>query len=162
MLVEVDTRVSLSEGFERLKAVTCYGDRMIRRSFRGLALALVILAAGCGGDDETPTTPDPVSVTETFAGTLSPNDAESHPFSSQRGTVTATLTNVSPDNTLTVGFSLGTWNGLSCAVVLANDKAVQGTSLIGSVNGTGNLCVRMYDVGTVTQPVTYEVNVVHF
>jgi hypothetical protein len=135
---------------------------MIRGSIRGLGLALVLFAVGCGDDSTTPTTPDPVAVTETFAGTLTPNDAESHPFSSQRGTVTATLTNLSPDNTLTIGFSLGTWNGLNCAVVLSNDKAIQGTSIVGSVNGTGNLCVRMYDVGTISQPVTYEVSVVHF
>ena len=121
-------------------------------------------AAACGDNATTPITPDPVSVTETFAGTLTPNDAENFPFSSQRGTVTATLLSIvpDPDSTATLGFSLGTWNGLSCAVVLANDKAVSGTSIIGTVNGTGSLCVRMFDIGTITEPLAFEVRVVHF
>lgn len=147
--------------------MTCYGDRMIRRSprgLRGLALLSFLAAttATCGNDATTPTAPDPVAVTVSFSGTLTPNDAETHPFDSQRGTVTATLLSVAPDSTAVVGFSLGTWNGLSCAVVLANDKATQGVSIVGTVNSTGNLCVRIYDVGTIAEPLTYEVRVVHF
>jgi hypothetical protein len=135
-----------------------------RRPALHFVLAAVVAASACGDDTTTPTEPDPVSITETFAGTLTPNDAESHPFSSQRGTVTATLLSITPDpdSTATIGFSLGTWNGLLCAVVLSNDKAISGTSIIGTVNGTGNLCVRMFDIGTIAQPLAYEVRVIHF
>jgi hypothetical protein len=143
--------------------MTCYGDPMTRRWIRGLAgLPLVALTVACDDNSRPITTPDPVAVTETFSATLTPNDAESHPFSSSRGTVTATLTAVAPDNTMIVGFSLGTWNGISCAVSIANDKALQGTSIIGTVNGTGNLCVRLYDVGAINEALSYEVRVVHF
>jgi hypothetical protein len=136
---------------------------MIRGSLRGLAaLAIVLLSGACGDNSDVAPTPDPVSVTEAFAGTLQPQDAESHPFSSARGTVTATLVTLAPDTAGTVGFSLGTWSGTQCAVVLANDKATQGTVILGTVNGTGSLCVRMYDIGTIAEPVTYEVRVVHF
>ena len=135
-----------------------------RRPALSIVLAAAMTTAGCGNEITTPTEPDPVSITETFAGTLSPNDAESHPFSSQRGTVTATLLSIAPnpDNTATLGFSLGTWNGISCAVVLANDKATQGTSIVGTVNGTGSLCVRMFDIGAIAEPLAYEVRVIHF
>ena len=51
---------------------------------------------------------------------------------------------------------------MACAVVLANDKATQGITITGTVNTIGNLCVRVYDVGTVSEPQTYEVRVVHF
>jgi hypothetical protein len=128
-----------------------------------IALAAAVAAAACG-EDTIPTQPDPVSVTEAFAGTLTPNDAESHTFDSQRGTVTATLLNIdpNPDSTATIGFSLGTWNGVSCAAVLSNDKALAGTTIIGTVNGTGTLCVRMFDIGTISGPLGYEVRVIHF
>jgi hypothetical protein len=135
------------------------------RPLRGalwIVCAASLAGAACSEDVTTPTQPEPVSVTETFSGTLTPNKAESWPFSSSRGTVAATLTTVSPDNTQIVGLSLGTWNGLSCAIVLANDKATQGSTITGSVNGTGSLCVRLYDVGTIGDPITYEVRVVHF
>jgi hypothetical protein len=136
--------------------------RSMTRELRWLALLSFALTAAACESDTIPTEPLPQSVTEAFAGTLSANDAETHPFTSNRGAVTATLVTLTPDSTATVGFSLGTWNGLSCAVVLANDKSTQGTALLGSVNGTGSLCVRMYDVGTIGDPFTYEVRVVHF
>jgi hypothetical protein len=139
---------------------------MIHVSTSGLRWLAILLfaasAAACEGDIITPTPPDRVTVTETFAGTLTPNDAETFPFGSQSGIVTATLLNLAPDNTIVLGLSLGTWNGLTCAIVLANDKATQGVAITGSVNTIGNLCVRVYDVGMLVEPLTYEVRVVHY
>lgn len=137
--------------------------RPLTRELRWLALVCLALSAvACESATDPTDEPEPQPVTETFAGTLSLNDAETHPFSSNRGAVTATLVTLTPDSTATVGFSLGTWNGLSCAVVLDNPKATQGSTLLGSVNGTGSLCVRMYDMGTIVDPFTYEIRVVHF
>ena len=133
---------------------------------RWLAILLVavsaVFAAACEDDVITPTPPERVPVTETFAGTLTPNDAETFPFASQSGLVTATLLNLAPDSTIVLGLSLGTWNGLTCSIVLANDKATQGVAITGTVNALGNLCVRVYDVGTLAEPLTYEVRVVHY
>jgi hypothetical protein len=139
---------------------------MIRVSISGLRwlaiLVFAVSAAACDDDVIAPTPPERVAVTETFAGILSPNDAETFPFASQSGIVTATLLNLAPDSTVTLGLSLGTWNGLACAIVLANDKATQGVAITGSVNTIGNLCVRVYDVGALAQPLSYEVRVVHY
>ena len=132
------------------------------RELRWLAFVSIALTVAACESETIPSEPTPQSVTEAFSGTLSAHDAETHPFTSNRGAVTATLVTLTPDSTATVGFSLGTWNGLSCAIVLANDKSTQGTALLGSVNGTGSLCVRMYDVGTIAEPFSYEVRVVHF
>jgi ABC-type nitrate/sulfonate/bicarbonate transport system permease component len=130
----------------------------------GLILVL-LLAAGCGDDtttSTTPTTPTPVTVVETFSGTLNRNGGVTHTFATgASGTVTATLTAVSPDSALVLGLSLGTWNGVACQVVLASDKAVQGAVVTGVVSSTGNLCVRLYDVGNIVGTTTYEVQVVH-
>jgi hypothetical protein len=128
-----------------------------------LALAIATSAWACGS--ETPTTPSttpPVPTTETFSGDLSRNGATTHPFTvTGAGTVTSTLTTVSPDSTLSIGMSLGTWNGTSCQIILANDRAVQGIVLTGSAGGAGALCVRLYDIGQLTTTVTYSVTIVH-
>jgi hypothetical protein len=129
---------------------------------------LMIAAVACGAaacDDETPTTPitprDPV--TESFMGSITPNGARTHSFETGgSGAVVATLREVVPDGDLTIGFSLGNWNGTACQIVQAKDDAKGGTVLTGTMSGVGSLCVRVYDVGTLTaDPVAYTVEVVH-
>jgi hypothetical protein len=127
------------------------------------AIVLAVSAAACGDDTPaTPTPTTPLTVTDTFAGTLNPNGAASYSFTTAAsGNVTATLATLGPDSTLIVGLSLGTWNGTSCQIVLANDKATQASVIVGAASGAGNLCVRVYDVGNVVSPATYEVQVNH-
>ena len=123
-----------------------------------------LLAVGCGKDQTTtPTTPTtPTTVTETFSGTVTKNGAVTHTFTSgAAGTVQATLTSLGPDASVPIGLSLGTWNGATCAIVLANDKAIQTSSVIGNVSAVGGLCVRLYDVGNLSDAATYEVIVTH-
>jgi hypothetical protein len=125
---------------------------------------VLVMSSGCGDDEPTtPTDPTPpTTVTEVFSGTIGRNGAATHSFSTTfAGSVTATLTTVSPDSTIVIGMSLGTWNGAVCQIILANDKAMQGTIVIGTVSTFGSLCVRLYDVGNITQPTSYEVQVIH-
>lgn len=131
-----------------------------------LVAAIALSVWGCGDDGKTasPTTPTatPTTATETFEGDLNPNGARTFPFTAQAaGLVAATLTTVSPDASLTIGMSLGTWNGSACQIVLANDNAIQGTVVTGSASSSGSLCVRVYDVGRLTQAITFVVTVVH-
>ena len=129
-----------------------------------LALAAALGAAACGDDDNTtPTTPTtPATTTDIFPGTLTQNGGVTHSFVTARsGTVQATLTSVAPDSTLILGFSLGTWNGNACQSVIAKDNAIQAAVLVGTANSAGTLCVRIYDVGNLTEPVTYQIDVVH-
>jgi hypothetical protein len=134
---------------------------------RVLAVLLLAFAVSACDDDvsTTPTTPTP-SVTDTFTGAITQNGASTHSFNvSTSGTVKATLKTVGADNTLVVGFSLGTWNTVteSCSVVLANDAATAGAVLQGTMTGTGTLCLRMYDVGNVVAPAgaPYSVDIEH-
>jgi len=128
-----------------------------------LAMILALGAAACGSDlPSTPTPTTPVTVTDTFAGTLNRNGAASYSFTTaSSGSVTAALTALAPDSTLIVGLSLGTWNGFACQIVLANDKATQTSTVIGTASAAGSLCVRVYDVGNVSDPTTYEIQVTH-
>lgn len=123
-----------------------------------------LAAAACSNDlVTTPTTTTPPATSaETFTGMLTRNGAATFPFASGASTVQATLTTLAPDSTLLVGLSLGTWNGTACQIVIANDNATQGISVVGSASTTGNLCVRIYDVGKIVEPASYQIDVVHF
>lgn len=139
----------------------------MRRSFPGVCvvLALVMLgAAGCDDEAQTPTTPTTPTptVTESFSGTLNRNGAQTFPFTvSATGQVTATLAELS-SSTVPISLSLGNWNGTTCQVVLANDNAVQGTFVTGSMSASGNLCLRLSDAsGNLEASVTFKVDVVH-
>lgn len=138
--------------------------RLFKRHMLGVLL-LALAAAACD-DDVAPTTPTPDPTTVTFSGAVTPNGARTHEFATAAGgTVTATLTRVAGPEGATIGFSLGTWNaGASrCSVVLANDEAAQGAVLSGTMSGIGDLCLRMYDAGSLAagSAIEYTVEVVH-
>jgi hypothetical protein len=133
------------------------------------ALAVAIFAgAGCADDELEglpPTAPTNPEITEPpFTGTLTVNGGVTKPFDvSAVGTVTAIIDSLEPAAaSLTVGLALGTWNGTSCQVVLANDTAGVGSGIAGFANGAGNLCARIYDIGQLTEPVTFTVTIKHF
>ena len=139
---------------------------MVRTSYSALPFVAVfaVLATACGSN--TPTTPSgpaPLSVTETFTDTLTVNGAKTQPFTASRaGTVTATIIALSPDESITFGLSLGTWNGSACQVIIANDNALLNTTVTGTAQATGNFCARVYDVGKMTAPTDYTLQVTHF
>jgi hypothetical protein len=128
-------------------------------------VSLMVVASACTDDISTPppTQPTPpTTVTETFTGTLGRNDAETKPFTvASSGTVLARLNNVDPDDTLAIGLSLGTWNGTACQIVMANDNATEGALITATVSSAGRLCMRVYDIGSIVDPITWEVEVLH-
>ena len=126
-------------------------------------LALGLAAPACSKSTTSPTTTTTTttSYTDTFTGTLNRNGATNFQFSvAAAGAVFATLTSVA-DTTTADGLSLGMWNGTSCNVVLGNDAEMKATTVTGSVTGVGTLCARVYDVGKVTNPLDYQISVVH-
>jgi hypothetical protein len=151
----------------------------MRRGFgRVLLVPVVMVVAACGQKDPFlptgPTTPATVR-SDTFSGVLTKNSAYTHPFVvGDAGDVSVFLTMstdpAQPDNNLVpLGVSLGTWNGISCAVVIAKDNITPSNpdnpsqgSITGRATAAGNLCVRVYDVGFVTGSVNYELLVDHY
>ena len=135
---------------------------MYRFAFHALLLAAVLVTA-CGSSTPTAPTPTPPPpITETFSGTINRNGAATHTFLAQAsGTVTATLTTLSPEDTEAIGLSLGTWNGTACQLVIANTTAAQGAIVVGVATSAGNLCVFVQDVGKVSSSASYEITVVH-
>jgi len=130
-----------------------------------LLAAAALTTAACGDDDPVgPSLPTPIAITETFSDTLNPNGGRTHPFATERaGEVIAVLTSLAPNAEGTIGLSLGTWNGSSCQIIIAKDNAtIAAGTVIGSATGTGAFCVRIYDVGQLTQSADYTVTVQHF
>lgn len=138
----------------------------MRRLSGGMALVLTLGlgAAGCDNNIQTPTVPtQPPTTTESYGGSIGPNGAVSYFYaSSAAGTMTATILTLSPVSTVSVGLAIGTWNGIACQTVIANDRASQGTTVTGQVSGAGSLCVRIYDANnTLTSTSQFELIVVH-
>jgi len=144
-----------------------------------LVVAVAVLVSACDDNNNFstpigPTTP-PTVLTETFSGTLLKNAAYTHTFTvTDSGDVSVfLLQSVDPahpeNNAIPIGVSLGTWNGVSCSVVIASDSIMpvntdnpsQGR-LTGRATAAGNLCVRVYDVGFVTGSASYELLIDHY
>jgi len=135
-----------------------------RVALLALFVPLALAVGACSEDEPTPlvTAPTTAAVVETFSGTITKNGAVTHTFTSgSAGTVQATLTSLAPDASNPIGVSLGTWNGATCAIVLANDRAIQASVVTGTVSSVGALCARVYDVGNLSAPATYELIITH-
>ena len=141
----------------------------MRRSILGAVFAVAALSAvtvGCDESNPAPTpNPTPLPTTERFSGSIGVNGAIAFPFSTAAaGTISLTLTTVTPDNTAIVGLSIGTYNGTACSVSTGvfNDNAQQGITVTGAVSSAGfnNVCARVYDSGKLTAGITFEITVV--
>jgi hypothetical protein len=135
-------------------------SRGLAAKLRLLALLFVTGAApACGA---TSLTPSPTSFTDSWSGSLAKGQAFTYPFTAQQaGTVSASYTSVGTDNSIPLGLAIGTWNGTACDLTLLNDSVTVGLVVSGSVSAAANLCVRVYDVGYVINPLTFVVQVVH-
>jgi len=135
----------------------------MRRTLCGIVLLMgALLATGCDNDPDIVTPTPPTLITDTFTGSINVNGAATHTFSvAVAGNVTATLTAVTPDAAIQVGFGLGTWNGTNCQLILTKDDGLQGNAVPGFASGPGTLCARIYDVGKLTQALGYTLTVVH-
>jgi hypothetical protein len=138
----------------------------MRRLTGSVVFALLAAVAGAGCDSQTTTTTTPTTpttpITESFTGSITVTGAVAYPFSvSAAGYVQASLKTLTPETAAQIGLALGTWSGTTCNVVLANDTAAAGLTVTGYANSASILCVRIYDVGQLTQTNTFEITVSH-
>jgi hypothetical protein len=137
---------------------------MHRFSYRAVLLSVTILAMSACSNSAltTATTTVPCPCTDGFSGTLSVNGAFTHTFTTTTlGAVTASIIALVPNSSQILGFGLGVWNGTSCTVASSTDTATTGSSITLNASAAGTLCVRLYDVGFITTPVLYQLQVVH-
>jgi hypothetical protein len=146
-----------------------------QRLHRATGTALFVLVASsfllpsCGSGSSptatpTPTpTPTPTITTETFAGTIQPTGVDVHPFTVvAQGPITATLTSLSPQSTITMGFGLGQPSGTACALISGayTESAKAGYAISGTI-AVGSYCVELYDLGNMTSANDYVITVAH-
>ena len=147
-------------------------SRLLARSLVLVAvLSLGLLSSACSDNtlsqlaSASATTPQ--TFTDTYTGTLSTNGAFTHIFTIQTlGSVTVSIISLAPNTTQIVGLSLGVWNGTACSTSpqtggSAVDTATTGSSITLNATAAGNLCARLYDVGFITQPVIYTMQITH-
>lgn len=130
-----------------------------------LTMVAMLGASACSDTPTTPDVPDPVTIVlpPDAPGVLVAKGAITHDFSvGSSGDVEAQLTLLG-DGTQTVSFALGTWDSGTrvCTLTFVRDDAKQGTIFNGTAGRAGPLCVRVADVGLLTDPVEYRIRVVY-
>jgi hypothetical protein len=145
------------------------------------ALGVLLTSLGCGSSQTTPTAPTYTNYTDVFSdGVLlqgaavgnpdfgpagAPHKFTIHQASSQYpGSISVTIGFLSP--VATVGVGLTTWNATnqSCDLPLpfTNFTSTVGSVISASVGSTGDFCVALFDIGSITSPTTnYTITVGH-
>jgi hypothetical protein len=127
-----------------------------------VVLTLGLLAPACA-DPVAPPAPSPVAptITETFNDTLLQLGTNTHLFTvNQIGGLKVTLADIAPD--ATVSFGIGTQSLVGCSIIQQLKRDPGGANqLSGTATTTGQFCVMVFDSGTLVEPVTYTVTVLH-
>ncbi|HWW86195.1 MAG TPA: hypothetical protein VNZ26_21510 [Vicinamibacterales bacterium] len=130
-------------------------------------LACVLLgtaASGCHLKDSSSTSD---GTTETFTGTLNPQGTALDTITvSQQGTVSVTLTSLSPQSTVAVRLGIGTSGGSTtsptCSLTSSVSPAVVATSpQISVTESAGTYCVEIADTGGLTAATTFSMTIAH-
>lgn len=144
---------------------------MNRSIGRAVAVATLLASSlwACSTSPTQPTTTTTTTstgtgaaVTETYSGSLDTGGSTYYFLAVKPGAVTTTLAAVAPDATVTMGLTVGTFDGLSCTPVVASETAKLNSVLVGLATNSVTLCVRVYDVGSITETTTYTVTVNHY
>jgi hypothetical protein len=140
-----------------------------RRACFVVLLAASICAA-CGDDGTTmsPSTTTPARSTEVFGGRLDVGGSQFYSFSvSQSGTTEITLLSLRPAGvatttlSVTVGLGLGAPAGTGCALSSATTASPALTTQLTVTTNPTTYCVKIADVGTLTDAVDYTIRILH-
>jgi hypothetical protein len=120
--------------------------------------AAALLTISCGG------IVDPSNnQKETFSGTIKPQGFDTHTFSvSKTGEISIKITALAPLDTVSVGVIWGQASsaGTCVAAIQSNIANINVPAITGQIF-SGNYCVVVYDLGTLTAEETYSVLVSH-
>jgi hypothetical protein len=132
------------------------------------AAGLALLVSACGNNSNSPTTPTrtPAAPTKTerYVATMGVGSSSFYSFSvSQYGTVNVTLTAVSgfDDPSVGIGLGLGVPSGFGCTPSTTVTASAGSTPQITNVFEIGVYCLRVYDVGNLNGPLTFDVTIAH-
>ncbi len=150
-----------------------YARSEMRRFGLAFGAMLLTLAAGCGNKNTAPT---PVLTTDTFSGTVAVlgtstqvftvNYALSYSDAAVKLTSLKTVANATDvGKTIGVGFgSINSFDGscLRSASFSTNTASVNQLLTASGQFLSGQYCVQVFDAGTLTEPVSYSIEVQHY
>jgi len=131
-----------------------------------IALLAAVLSSACGDDTTTVTEPTPVRgspVNESFQSNLTPQGSVWRLIDAiQTGTMTATLSATDQPSTV-VGMGIGLRNATSTACLL-NKEVITTAGSSPQLSATvdrGNYCVKLFDTGTLTTPMSFTITLTY-
>ena len=137
---------------------------MVMNRSRALGLLLAALAASCGDTPTTPTSTAPVSpLTESFSSQLSVKGTSSRSFvTPSRGSVSVTLSATFPSGTVVgLGVGIPRANGSGCLLSTSVQTGAAASPQIVIDADKGEYCVQVYDLGTLTDAISFTIAIVH-
>jgi hypothetical protein len=100
--------------------------------------------------------------TDVFISALSVHGSSSKSFSAtQAGTVTITLDNTSPASAIGLGLGLFRADGGGCSLSRSVNTAAGATAQISTAVDPGTYCVKVFDIGTLIDPINFSITIVH-
>jgi len=135
---------------------------------RCAAAGLALLLTACGNKSNSPTTPtrSPAAPTasERYVATIGVGGSTFYSFSvAQYGTVNVTLTAVSgfDDPTVAIGLGLGVPAAFGCTASTTATASAGSAPQVTNVYEIGVYCLRVYDVGNLNGPLTFDATIAH-
>jgi hypothetical protein len=138
-----------------------YEDRVIGSRLRALGFGLWVLGVGVALTLSGCTT-SPSTVSESYTGALDPGGFFSRTIVvAKAGTVKLTLTSLGPPSQV-IGLGLGTpGNGLSCNLTVTTKAIGTAASQLASAVNPGRYCVGVYDMGGLTDSLSFTLVIQH-
>ena len=123
---------------------------------------LILVAAACGGDNSTPTTPSNTSsvMSETWSSTVAPGGQSTRSFTvNASGTISVTVT--AAGATVGVGVGLPRLSGGGCRLGVTVNASAATNPQISTPADAGQYCVQVYDLGMLSDPVGFALKIDH-
>lgn len=142
-------------------------NKTLRASSFALAVLLVsaFTLAACGDDETTtPTEPAPTTQSVTWSTSLALSGQTSRSFRTTRtGSVSITLQSLAGSTTMRAGLGVGIplADGSGCVLSRSVETTAGATAQLELSIDPGDYCVQVYDLGELTQPVSFTVLLVY-
>lgn len=155
---------------DRLFNRAAHAEKGGMRSNRLLSMALVLASlmsmAACNPFDLSPSTPSTSTSgpsTDTFNGALLQGQSLTFMYTvATAGTVSVTLTAVTPSTTSPLGLGMGPSSGGTCSVTNSTSAAIAGSAAqLSATENPGTYCVQVSDLGGLATTSSVTITVAH-
>ncbi|MGE3345654.1 MAG: hypothetical protein AB7L71_19705 [Vicinamibacterales bacterium] len=139
-------------------------QRLSRLALVGLLCSSLVVSACDDDNTDPPTTPSPTTESVTWSTNLARGGATSRSFKTTRtGTVSVTLQALGASTTMRAGLGVGIplGDGSGCVLSRSVETTPGSTAQLELSIDSGDYCVQVYDLGELSQPVSFTVLLVY-